>query len=268
MVAAMLTADHRQPAIHYRVTGPTDAPTLVMLRGLGRSLRHWEGVLEGLTDHFRLVLLDNRGIGKSGRVAKPYGAGAMADDVAHVLDHAGIERVNLFGMSLGGMIAQQFALRHPTRLERLVLGCTTPGGTAPRIRIAALLPYLRARVAGLEAAIGCEAKFLLSESFRREHPEVIDSWIAIAREQPVPTATLVQHVLAARFHDTNGRLGQIRCETLVVTSDADLLIPPECSRILAREIPNSELAWIRGAGHDFATERPEETCHLLMDFLL
>lgn len=263
----MPAADQREPPIHYEIVGSTASPTLVMLRGLGRSLRHWEGVLEALEDHFRLVVLDNRGIGRSGRVARPYGTAAMADDVARVLDHAGIERANLFGMSLGGMIAQQFALRHPGRLERLILGCTTPGGNAPRARLATLLPYMRARLDGMEAAIHFEATFLLSDGFRREHPEIIDSWIAIAREQPVPLPTLLQHVLAATCHDTSKRLGQIRCDTLIVSSDCDALIPPECSRILARGIPRSELAWLEGAGHDFATERPREITHLLTSFI-
>src|SRR5213075_783205 len=76
----------------------------------------------------RLLVIDNRGVGKSDATWPPYSTARLADDVAAVMDHAGVARAHVFGMSLGGMIAQQLALRHPQRIDRLILGCTTPGG--------------------------------------------------------------------------------------------------------------------------------------------
>jgi len=265
----MPRADQQSPAIHYEIVGLDDAPPLVMLRGLGRSLRHWEGVQHELLPHFRLVLIDNRGVGNSEAVRRPFSTGAMADDVAHVLAHAGVARTHLFGMSLGGMIAQQFALRHPDLLDRLVLGCTTPGSRhAPRAPLSRFLSVARARFGSVEEAVTLEAKLVLSETYRRAHPSVIKRWIALAERQPVAPLTMLLQALAGRTHDVNSELSRIRSPTLIIATDTDRLIPAECARMLARGIPNSELTWLRGAGHDFATERSAETASLLKSFLL
>src|SRR5690606_17482911 len=98
----MPSTDGPSPRIHYEVRGRDDAPALVMLRGLGRSRRHWEGVSELLEPDFRLLLVDNRGVGKSDVVRAPYTTIEMAGDVLRVLDHAGVPRAHVFGMSLGG----------------------------------------------------------------------------------------------------------------------------------------------------------------------
>jgi pimeloyl-ACP methyl ester carboxylesterase len=95
---------------------------------------------------------------------------------------------------------------------------------------------------------------------------VIDHWIAIARDPSLPLTTLMQQLMAAACHNTLDRLREIGHETLIIGSELDRLIPPECSRILARHIPQSELAWL-SAGHDFATEQPQETAELLTSFL-
>ena len=102
-------------------------PWLVLIQGMGLDRRGWQPVLHRLRRHFRLVLVDNRGTGHSDRAAGSYTVADMAGDVVAVLDAAGIGRAHVLGASLGGMVAQELAIRHPERVDGLVLACTAPG---------------------------------------------------------------------------------------------------------------------------------------------
>ncbi|MBI4954798.1 MAG: alpha/beta fold hydrolase [Myxococcales bacterium] len=260
---------HPQGHLHYELLGRAGAPALVLLRGLGRSLRHWLELPTLLAPNFRVVLVDNRGIGRSAPAPLSLDIAAMADDVAHVLDRAHIERCHLFGMSLGGMIAQRFALRHPERLDRLVLGCSTPGGRhARRPALRTLARMLHAATRPRPEALQRSAEITLSAEFLRRHPEVVARWVSIDVAEPLPRRTVLAQALAAARHDSWEELPTVRAPTLVVCGDADGLIPPENSRRLAERIPGASLVWLPGAGHDFATELPDKTAELLRSFLL
>ena len=258
----------RGPRIYYELRGAAEAPPLVMIRGLGRGLVHWGPAAAELEQSFRLVLLDNRGIGRSEPGRIPFGVRAMADDVARVLDAAGIARAHVFGMSLGGMIAQRFAIDHRPRVDRLVLGCTTPGGPeAARPRLTTFTKLASARLASPDAAIHAEARLLLSDAFRRARPDVVASWVRIAEDDPVPKRVLLQQLSAALRHRADRDLHRITAPTLIVSADHDELVPPANSRLLARRIRGAEIAWLPGARHDFATERPRELATILSSFL-
>ncbi|MCA9625459.1 MAG: alpha/beta fold hydrolase [Myxococcales bacterium] len=258
-----------KPRIHFETLGAPQAPPLLMLRGLGRAKAHWGRVVGELAPRFRLVLLDNRGVGLSDAPRAPFAMGALARDALDVLDALGIARAHVFGMSLGGMIAQHLAIAHPNRVDRLVLGCTTPGGPeAERPRLSAFARLAQARMTSIEAAIQAEGEMLLSDRGDRDHPEVIEEWIAIAKREPVAKRSLLLQMGAAIGHRAGEGLGRITAPTLVVSGDDDPLIPVANSRLLARRIRGAELAWIAGARHDFATEAPGELGRLLREFLL
>src|SRR5215467_3247868 len=118
--------------IYFELRGDGQSPLLVMIRGLARSSSYWGPLLPRLAPHLRLLLVDNRGVGRSDATRGRYTTRQLADDVAAVMDAARVERAHVFGMSLGGMIAQELALAHGDRIDRLVLGCTTPGGSRAR----------------------------------------------------------------------------------------------------------------------------------------
>jgi 3-oxoadipate enol-lactonase len=262
-------AESRGRRIAFSTAGDPAAPPLVMLRGLARTSRHWGEILDELARDFWLILPDNRGIGRSDVPRLPFTTGHMADDTARVLDHAGVERAHVFGISLGGMIAQQVVLRHPTRVERLILGCTRAGG-----RLSARMP-LRT-VFGLVApmrlpadlAIRQTAKLILSEAFLAERADVLDEWVALARELPPSRRGVIYQLLAGALHNASARLAEISTPTLVVTGDADRLIDAKNSELIARAIPNARLELLPGAGHDFPTEQPREAAELVRRFCL
>lgn len=255
--------------LYYEVRGRSGAPTLLLIRGLARHLLHWGRLTELLEDDFRLLLFDNRGMGRSDVPRPPYTTRRMADDAVEVLQAAGFEQAHVFGMSLGGMIAQEVALRHPTRVERLVLGCTRAGpGTGPRIAPRVVLQMLSAGRLSPDEAIASTAHMALGERFIAEHPQVIEGWRALAREYPPARQGFLGQLLAGALHDTRRRLSRVVHPTLVVTGDADSLIHADHSRYLAKHIRNARLEVLPGAGHDFTTERPEVAAALLREFLL
>lgn len=259
-------AIHNGCRLYWERDGQPEHPALLLLRGLGRSSRHWGELRELLARSFYLLLTDNRGVGRSDAPWPPYSTPMMADDHVAILDAAGVARTHVFGISLGGMIAQQLAIRHPARVDRVILGCTTPGGRHGERRPGTIKALLRASLTG-ERGMRSIAPLLLSAETLRAHPELVDQSIAIARSEPRQRRGMVGQLLAARNHNAWHQLPQIVAPTLVVTGTADLLIPPGNSTKIAERIPGARLHLIEGAGHDFPADRPDETATVIAEFL-
>jgi len=254
--------------IHYEVREPDGAPrtrTVVLVQGLGLSSRFWFDLPERLSSGplpWRVVVLDNRGVGRSDRPRGPYRMTTMADDVAAVLDAAGLERVFVAGISLGGMIAQHVALRHPGRIEGLVLLATTAGlpyARLPRARALATLLSLplvgpRRPPAQVGRAI---ARLLLSERDVPRARELLAHWPAAMRAEPSSPRSYFAQLAAVLGHSTGLRLRRIACPTVVVTGDDDVLIPPHNSRMLARLIPGAQLHVVESCGHAIPASDPD-----------
>jgi pimeloyl-ACP methyl ester carboxylesterase len=258
---------HAGGRLYYDLLGNPDAPPLVLARGLARSHRYWLGFAELMAEDFRVIIFDNRGVGQSSAPPPPYSTRVMADDVAAVLDAAGIERAHYFGLSLAGMIGQWFAIRHPHRVQSLALGCTTSLGRRGTSWNAKLSILKSARLP-LADALRVTAKLTLADDFVRERPDILDVWTTLAREEPASTRGLVGQGCAGLLHDTRGLLPQIQARTLLITGDRDRLIPARNSYQLLEQIPNARLRILPNAGHDFPTERPGETARVLRDFFL
>jgi 3-oxoadipate enol-lactonase len=254
--------------LHYEDRGDPRAPALLLVRGLGRSGRYWGRFADLLEPGFRLLIPDNRGVGHSGAGRPPYTTAQMARDLEAVLDHAGAERAHVFGMSLGGMVAQELALGHGPRVGRLVLGCTTPGGRRARKNPwRAVVALLRAGVTPPARSIQVIGPYILADSTRRDRPEILEWWLELARTEPPSRAGLIGQLVAAARHDAWDRLPDIAAPTLVLTGADDRLTPPDNSRMLAERIPGARLELLPGAGHDFTTDQPERTAALVRAFL-
>lgn len=253
--------------LYYEVGGREDGPPLLLIRGLGRSASYWLDFRRLLEAERRVVVFDNRGIGRSDTPDGWWGTAEMADDAARVLRAAGVERADVFGISLGGMIAQQLALRHPHRVDRLVLACTTPGGdaTVPIRRRAALALARTARMTPRDAQ-ATNARWVLSPEYLAAHPEIVDVWASIAEREPRSVRGLLGQIFAGARHDAWRLLAHLPHETLVLTGDADRLVPPVNSERIAGRIPRARLDHVRGAGHDFPTERADETADRVLAF--
>ncbi len=247
-------AQSRGARIHYVDSG-RDGPAVVLLQGLALSSRFWFDVPESLAPR-RVLAVDNRGTGKSDRPRGVWTMRAMADDVAAVLDHAGVEDAVIAGISMGGMIAQHVALRHPSRVRGLVLFATTPGflfGAMPET--AAMLRLLSIPFGGKRASRNL-GRLLLPETKWHRAREIFAEWPNAMRDESPTPATFVAHLFAASTHMSFPRLAGIRCPTVVVTGDSDALVPRRNAEILAQRIPGAELEVVADTGHAvFAEDR-------------
>jgi 3-oxoadipate enol-lactonase len=248
--------------IHYEARG-SGVRAAVLIQGLGLSSRFWFDVPDRLAsgrDRWRVLTPDHRGVGRSERPLGPYLMSTMADDVAAVLDHAGLDRAFVVGISLGGMVAQHVALRHPSRVAGLVLLATTAG--VPYVRLPQ--PVVLARFLALPLSgqlrrdrIGPSfARLLLSRRDAPRADELLSGWPGALRAEPTSLRVFAAHFGAVLAHSPGPRLRQIACPTVLVAGDDDILLPPENSRILARLIPGAHLEVVPG-GHILPANDPE-----------
>ena len=232
------------------------APVL-LIHGLGYARWGWEPVLPGLAARFEVVLLDNRGIGESDAPPGPYTVAEMAADAVQVLDEAGIERAHVVGTSLGGMIAQELALTHPGRVDRLVLACTTPGGPKahpmPQVTVALL-----AEAASLEPAVALRrfVENALAPATVRERPEVVERILAHRLATPQAPAAWAAQATAGATVDAYDRLGTLLAPTLVQHGGEDVVVHPANADLLVSLIPDARLERYPGTGHLFFWEEP------------
>jgi pimeloyl-ACP methyl ester carboxylesterase len=255
--------------IHYEIDG--QGPPLLLIMGLGGQASSWgDDLLSLLAAHFQVIRFDNRGCGLSDKPEAGYTIATMADDAGGLLEAIGCQRAHVFGISMGGMIAQELALRHPQRLHGLVLGCTACSwingvGPAPEV-VALMVP-----APGLdpEEQVRRAWPAIASQEFidSAEGHDFLERMLAKSLENPTPMETLMRQAAAVQAFESFERLPEIQAPTLIIGGDRDLLIPPQNSHILRERIPNSRLAVIPGAGHVFFWEQPKETAEKVVRFL-
>ncbi len=251
--------------VHYEVHGDGEPVLLVM--GLGSNAYGWARTIPWLSRRYRTIAFDNRGTGRSDVPAGPYTVAQMADDAATVLDATGHDTAHVVGASLGGMIAQRFALAHSRRLRSLALLCTTPGGSEA---VPAAPEVLAALVQGGDdpaTVYRRSAWFLYGDDTRSRHPERIEEDLEHRMRIPTrPTGYLAQ-LQAAMSHDAWDDLPGLRVPTLVLHGDADVLVPTENGRRLAARIPGAELVLVPGAGHMLQADGGDLVREALLAFL-
>lgn len=249
--------------LYWDQEGSGDPVLLIM--GLGYPSDMWFRTRPVLNRLYSTVALDNRGVGKSDVPPGPYTVAEMADDAAAVVRAAGVGKVHAFGASLGGMIAQEFALRHPDLVKSLILGCTTAGGPTATPADPGVLATLMARGSMTpEEGVRAMIPYIYDESTPRERIE--EDMKVRLRTFPSPVGYFAQ-VQAAGAFDSYDRLAQLDVKTLVIHGENDLLIPPGNARLLAQRIPGAKLVMLPNASHIFMADQPELSQQALLDFL-
>ncbi len=245
-------------------------PWLVLIQGMGLDRFGWEPVLRKLRRHFRLVLVDNRGSGRSDLPAGSFGVTDMAADVVAVLDDAGVRRAHVLGASLGGMVAQELAVDHRERVEGLVLVSTTPGWP-----FAYPMPAVSARLIAAtrsmprEVALRRHAENALSaRTSVQRRPELVGRLVELQRSRPADRrAWSAQATAGARYA---GRLRQtrIRARTLVLQGGADIVVDPRNAKLLAGRIAGAQLVIFPELGHLLFWQDPDGFVDVVTSFLL
>ena len=239
------------------------APILLIM-GLGWTSDLWYRTRPVLAARYRTIVFDNRGVGRSDVPPGPYSIAQMASDAAAVLDAADIDAAHIFGLSMGGMIAQEFALLYPKRVRSLILGCTAPGGPEAVRAESEVLQILMLRDVDPEVAAKAISSFIYHPA---TPPERIEEDMALRRKW-FPTAEgYFAQLQAITAWEAYSRLAQIAAPTLVIHGDSDQLVPPANGKLIAARIPGAKLVIIPHASHILATDQQEPVHRALLDFL-
>jgi pimeloyl-ACP methyl ester carboxylesterase len=248
--------------VHYEEHG--SGMPLLLICGIPAVLGDWGPIPRGLRGKRRIISFDNRGSGETTATAAPYSMEQLAGDAVGLLDHLHIGRADVFGFSMGGMIAQEMALRWPHRVDRLILGCTNPGleNSAPE-------PRETAKAFAMETDDwGERMRALAPFAFREDiDPQQLADFVEKKTGDVQSPEGYRGQIAAVRGHETYDRLGEIASPTMVITGSRDRVIPALNSDVLAEAIPGARLEILEGAGHLFFIEEPERTIELVEDFL-
>ena len=250
--------------INYELEG--DGPTVVLTHGLGSDVSGWQAASDALRDRYRVLRWDVRGFGLSDRPPGPMSPSVWAADLAALLDALEIEQAVIGGISMGGVVAQRFALDFPAKTRALVLVSTSSEvGEAARSGWEARASLVEEK--GMAALLDQTGPAIAySESYRSANADAIrrSTEEAVARNDP--------HCYAAAARGVSGynytpELRSIDCPTLILQGLEDGLTPPGGSVIMSRHIPDARLEMIERCGHGIPAEQPREMMRLLDDFL-
>jgi 3-oxoadipate enol-lactonase len=233
-------------------------PPLLLIMGLGASLETWVAQRQAFAAHHRVIAFDNRGAGRSASPPPPWTVPAMAADAVGLLDALGIERAHVLGVSMGGMIAQELAIRHPARVARLVIAMSF--ARPEPLRRAFLLHRRWARLQGADAAGESLATlpWLLSSAILRD-AERLQPLLALVGAMPFMSAEAYAHQVDAIVeYTTRDRLHLVRAPTLVLGAAEDVLTPLSLSEEIAAAIPNARLEVLPRGGHAALVEYPDD----------
>jgi pimeloyl-ACP methyl ester carboxylesterase len=247
--------------------------TVLLVMGLGGRALDW-GVdfPAALAADYRVVRVDNRGVGASPRASGGYELGDLARDAMAVLDAVGAQKAHVVGISMGGMIAQLMALEHASRVDRLVLMSTNFGGPTlepPHPDAMALFDPTTFLERGKDPVemFRHTLSVISAPGFVDRDSRAVANLLENVRKQPTHPGAFMAQLQAVLMSDRSELVRQIRQRTLVIHGDEDRLIPPSNGRALAERIPGARFALLEGCGHMPMWEKPRELAALVKDFL-
>jgi pimeloyl-ACP methyl ester carboxylesterase len=256
--------------IYYAIAGAGEP--LVLIAGLGYNSWMWHKMIPGLAKHFRVIAFDNRGVGESDKPAGPYTAQMLADDTAALMQSLGVARAAILGHSMGGFIAQAFALSYPERVSKLILSATNFGG--PRAipvtpeALAILTDTKSDPVERLRRGILISC----TPGFGDAHPEIVNEWVTYRVQHPIDLAGYQAQLaigmgLLAEEACFEKKLKNISARTLILFGADDKVVPPGNAELLAKEIPNHTVRILPNAGHFYPFDAPDAATAAIIEFL-
>ena len=247
-----------------------DGEPLLLIPGLGATRRVFDPLVPALRTRHRVIRFDPRGVGESERGTAPLTMAVLAGDAVAAVDAvSGSEAIDVFGASMGGVVAQRLVVDHPDRVRTLILAATQPPGSHAIPADPASRAALLGRGAHTpEEAYRIACTVLYSPQFQRAHPEFIDEQVRVRAQHPV-AARVFRDQLAAMSAASElwNELPAIIAATLVMHGTADVVSPFENAHLLVRRIPGARLRGFDGSGHLFFHERPDESARVISEFL-
>ena len=243
-------------------------PPLVLIPGFGTGLWIWFKQVPAFAARCRTISFDPRGVARSGPADEPLAIRTIADDLAALLGELGVADAHVLGASFGGFVAQEFALAYPERTRSLLLCCTSfggPGHVPPSVETLQAL----ASTKGLNTEERVRENLLIafSQRFVTEHPAEIEQVIRLRAANFVPEQVYLRQLQAAVAFNTEARVSEIGAPTLVLTGEADTIVPPANSHNLAALIPGARLRVVPGGSHTFFIEQAGEFNRAVLEFV-
>ena len=243
---------------------------MLLIQGMSGTHLAWgEAFLAGLGGDLEIVAYNHRGVGDSTPQTDPFTIAQLADDAAGLLDALGWDDAHVLGISMGGMVAQELALRHPGRIRTLTLGCTYPGGAGAQLADPALIQELAGALLSGDRERALRTGFAANLSVTHVADEANwEPFRAMASAVPVAVPVIMLQMQALMGHDASARLGSIEAPTLVVHGTEDRMLPVVNGELIARGIPHARLELLEGVGHMFWWEQPERSAALVRSHVL
>lgn len=252
--------------IYYEIYG--QGQPLLLIPGFATGLWIWYKQIPVFSKYYKTIVFDNRGVSRSTKAIFPYSMEKMADDVANLLSFLKIKKANILGASMGGFIAQEFALKYPEKVSSLILCCTSFGGrnhVSPSAET--LLSMSSFQDPNSENRIRRALQFAFASEFQENNPKEFEKIVDLRLANPILTQAYLSQLQAAVTFDVEDKLENLDLPTLIMTGDKDLLVPPQNSLNLASKIKNSKLEVISGFGHSIFIESAPTFNKLVIDFL-
>jgi pimeloyl-ACP methyl ester carboxylesterase len=239
--------------IYYEVHGRGDP--LVMIMGLRRNIEWWYHQIPALSEHFSVIVFDNRGAGRSAKPPMDYSIQLFADDTAALMESLDIDHAHVLGISMGGYIAQELAINHPHKVADLVLGCTSCGGKkAVMMSEDRMAKFTAIDNLPPEQILQKDMDIFFSDGYIAGNKKAIAEFSEISMRYYQPADAFERQFAACLQHDTVARLDRIYQPALIMTGDDDPLVPPENSFILKKLLPEARLSVFPKGRHCFFME--------------
>jgi pimeloyl-ACP methyl ester carboxylesterase len=247
-----------------------EGPPLLLIMGMSGTQHHWgPRVLQELRRDFDTIVYDHRDAGDSTRTGAPFTIADLAQDAAGLLSALEVDAAHVMGISMGGMVAQELALRHPERVRALTLGCTYCGGPDSELTSEEIFRGLAEATASGDRrrAIRAAWEANVSAAFAADEAEW-ERFLATGMRYGLPVAVIMEQLRAIYGHNTSERLGALQPPTLVVHGTDDLMLPVGNGHMIAGLVPGAKLEILEGIGHMFFLEQPERTAELVREHAL
>lgn len=252
--------------LYYEIQG--NGEPFILIQGLSGNTSSWYAQVPNFKKYFKTITFDNRDIGRSSKAEYPYSISDMADDTAGLMDKLGIKKAHILGISMGGMIAQELCLRHPDKVDRLLLSCTMAQMKSFSVSFVHPWNFIVHNDPDGKALISYVITMVMTHKFQ-QNAEAIAALIKRKLSNPYPQNpnAFSRQANALSSHNALSRLNNITNSTLIIVGDQDILTPSWSAKEVAAAIPGAKLEIIPGGGHCLFWEIPDRFNRTVIDFL-
>jgi len=253
--------------LYYELHG--EGVPLLLITGWGASAENWDPkLIKDLSESYKVISIDNRGVGQSSKPDVEYSIKMMADDVKGLMDAIDEEKAHVLGFSMGGMIALDLALYYPETVKSLILCGAFCGGPSTKLtQDVRNMMQLFTSGQPIEMPIEDLMKQFFSLVFTPKFLQENMEGLMIMFKTPPPIYVFQRQAQAIVAYNASERLNDVTAPTLVLTGEADVMVLPENSKFLADGIPNAQLKMFKDTGHMFLWEIKDQAAKVLLDFL-